>query len=86
MPCGACVCAWALIIHVCGRSYSTLSPFCPPCLLLQEVVDIEESIWSTKYGVKGMIDVRCGCPSARWWSGVAGRKGFVPAEDANAYG
>lgn len=26
----------------------------------QEVVDIEESIWSTKYGVKGMIDIRWG--------------------------
>lgn len=25
---------------------------------VNEVVDIEESIWSTKYGVKGMIDVR----------------------------
>jgi hypothetical protein len=35
-----------------------------------QVLDIEESIWSTKYGVKGMVDVRCG-------AGEAGGGGLV---------
>ena len=34
-------------------------------LCVQEVVDIEESIWSTKFGVKGMIDVRWGAGPGR---------------------
>jgi len=26
-------------------------------IFVQEVVDIEESIWSTKFGIKGMVDI-----------------------------
>ena len=35
---------------------TVLSTACKACGA-QEVVDIEESVWGTKYGIKGMVDV-----------------------------
>jgi hypothetical protein len=57
-------CFMGRMLFRCNLSSSARCSLLPNIWLLQEVVDIEESIWSTKFGVKGMIDIR--------WVGGAG--------------